>query len=128
MNVWVQWASNGSPENTAAMSAASGDTSRTLHPRYASHMSRARPSKIPMRPMVRFLPQLPNDRNEDQAAAAGFSISDATTGTASRHCRGSRNSHVTSTKGAVSAGMANGVNATFKADWAITVNTVARAV
>jgi len=41
---------------------------------------------------------------------------------------GSRKSHDTSTKGAVRAGMANGVNATFRADCAITVNTVANAV
>ena len=34
----------------------------------------------------------------------------------SKHCRGSRNSHDASTNGAVSVGMANGVNATFIAD------------
>jgi hypothetical protein len=46
----------------------------------------------------------------------------------SKHCLGSRKSHDTTTKGAVRAGMASGVNATFRADCAMTVNTVPNAV
>ena len=42
----------------------------------------------------------------------------------SKHCRGSRKSHDTSTNGAVSAGMASGVSATLSAACATTVNTV----
>ena len=41
-----------------------------------------------------------------------------------RHCCGSRKSHATSTNGAVSAGIANGVSATLSAACATTVNTV----
>ena len=55
INVCVQWASSGSPEKAAAMSAAIGETSRILHPRYASHMSRASPSSVPIVPMVSLL-------------------------------------------------------------------------
>src|SRR5207344_3356744 len=52
MKVWVQLASSGSPANAAASSAAAGASSSTLQPRSASQISSARPSRIPIRPIV----------------------------------------------------------------------------
>jgi hypothetical protein len=57
----------------------------------------------------------------------GVAASAATAVVGSRHWRGSKNIHVTSTKGEVSAGIAKGVSATFNAACVITVNTVATA-
>src|ERR1700678_1262368 len=50
MKVWVQWASSGSLEKDAAISAARGASSSTLHPRKASAIKRPRPSRMPRRP------------------------------------------------------------------------------
>src|SRR5262245_1235490 len=52
MKVCVQVASRGSPAKAAAMSAAAGASSSTLQPRSASHISRARPSRIPIMPIA----------------------------------------------------------------------------
>ena len=50
MKVWVQWASSGSPENKAAIKAASGASSSTLQPRKASQISRPSPIRMPRSP------------------------------------------------------------------------------
>src|SRR4051794_16947549 len=52
MKVWVQLARSGSPEKAAASRAAAGASSSTLQPRSASQISSARPSRIPIRPMM----------------------------------------------------------------------------
>src|SRR3954453_22507680 len=52
IKVWVRLASSGSPAKAAASRAAAGASSSTLQPRSASQISRARPSRIPIRPMM----------------------------------------------------------------------------
>ena len=50
MKVWVQWASSGSRENSAAIKAASGASSSTLQPRKANETSRPSPIRMPRSP------------------------------------------------------------------------------
>src|SRR5258708_26722873 len=50
MKVWVQWASSGSRENSAATSAASGASSNTLQPRKANAISKPSPIRMPRSP------------------------------------------------------------------------------
>src|SRR5262249_6165450 len=52
MKVCVQFASSGSIANAAARRAAAGASSSTLQPRSASQTRSAKPSTIPIRPMV----------------------------------------------------------------------------
>src|SRR5262245_11458397 len=52
MKVCVQVASSGSPAKAAAMRAAAGASSSTLQPRSASHISSARPSRMPIMPIA----------------------------------------------------------------------------
>src|SRR5262249_11328446 len=52
MKVCVQFASSGSLANAAARRAAAGASSSTLQPRSASQTRSAKPSKIPIRPIV----------------------------------------------------------------------------
>src|SRR5947199_1067606 len=50
MKVWVQWASSGSRENSAAIKAASGASSNTLQPRKANAIKRPSPIRMPRSP------------------------------------------------------------------------------
>ena len=50
MKVWVQWASSGSRENSAAIRAASGASSSTLQPRKANAIKRPSPIRMPRSP------------------------------------------------------------------------------
>src|SRR4029453_10980686 len=50
MKVWVQWASSGSRENSAAIKAASGASSSTLQPRKANAIKRPSPIRMPRSP------------------------------------------------------------------------------
>src|SRR5712671_2063083 len=50
MKVWVQWASSGSRENSAAIKAANGASSSTLQPRKANETSRPSPISTPRSP------------------------------------------------------------------------------
>src|SRR4030088_23198 len=50
MKVWVQWASSGSRENSAAIKAASGASSSTLQPRKANEIRRPSPIRMPRSP------------------------------------------------------------------------------
>ncbi len=50
MKVWVQWASSGSRENSAAIKAATGASSNTLQPRNANAIKRPSPIRMPRSP------------------------------------------------------------------------------
>src|SRR5262245_17354471 len=68
MNVCVQWASRGSPENAAAMIATAGARSSTLQPPNESQIRSPRATRIPTRPMASHL--LQQDIQIDRGALA----------------------------------------------------------